>query len=215
MKAADALFQYRRDLKVRLDGCFARKDDPKKRFAPIGVTREIFERGRLEHLFGLLFEGQNDLSGNHDLIDLPRLAETIRGSQDSRSYCNVLATLLYSRCADQNLRDFARNILHEKPGILVSDDDLPLAQQAARDTFGTEDGPSFWVDQYSFCPVVLIEKDESRYLGDKASCPLPFLKEPVEIGLGAYGVVRKVIIEKGHLINRREKFSNEVSLSLE
>jgi len=61
--------------------------------------------------------------------------------------------------------------------------------------------------------VVLKENNESRYVNDRASCPLPFYKESVERGRGAYAVVRKVFVEEGHLVNERDKLANDVGLS--
>lgn len=61
--------------------------------------------------------------------------------------------------------------------------------------------------------MVLKETDEAIYVDDRASCPIPFIKGPVEIGRGADAIVRKVIIEKGHLVNERDKVNYDVGLS--
>ncbi len=212
---AELLSECRRLLKDKLDNCFARRDDPnpKKAFARRGITREIFEESRLERLFGLLLQSESNLVAHNDSFDLKRIAESIRGSGNSVTYCNVLATLLYSRCTNETLRRFSSEILLTEPGKPITDDDLPLTQKDAREAFGNHDGYQFWVDQYVFCPVVLKENDEARYVGNRASCPMPFIEEPVEIGKGAYAIVRKVVIEKDHLVNERDKVAHEVGLS--
>lgn len=215
MDEARRLSECRQRLKERLDACFTRKDgrDPKKAFARRGITREIFEEGRLKHLFGLLLQSESDLAAHNNSADFKLIAERIRGSGNSLAYCNVLATLLYSRCTNETLRRFSSEILLTEPRKPITDDDLPLTEKDACEAFGNHDGHQFWVDQYVFCPVVLKENDEARYVDDRASCPMPFIEEPEEIRRGGYAIVRRVIIEKGHLVNERDKVNHDVGLS--
>ena len=209
------LAECRSLLKERLDGCFARIDDPdpKKRFARRGVTREIFEIDRLRHLLRLVLR-RRSVEGVEVENTVNEASEEIRGDDDKPKYCNVLATLLYSRCTDQTLEQFVRSILATRAPNPVCDDNLPLNRAGAIGAFGNDDGQLFWVDQYLFCPVILKENGESRYIDDKAPCPMPFLEEPKVIGKGAFGTVKKVVLARGHLINEREKSSHDVSLSV-
>ena len=215
MEKMATLSECRHFLKEKLDDCFIRREDPSpgKRFAPRGVTREIFDEGRLDSLFRRLLHSESTTEIRDDSVELPRIVQRIRGSGDFRKYCDVLAILLYSRCMDESLRKFSSYILEIEPSHSISDDDLPVAQEDAIQAFGNDDGHQFWGEQYVFCPVVLKEGDESLYVDKRAPCPLPFVEEPKEIGKGAYAVVKKVIIEKGHLVNEREKSENEVGLS--
>jgi len=160
-----------------------------------------------------LLQSGSDLAAHNNSADFKRIAERIRGSGNSLAYCNVLATLLYSRCTNETLRRFSSKILLTESRKPITDDDLPLTQKDAREAFGNHGGHQFWVDQYVFCPVVLKETDEAIYVDDRASCPIPFIKGPVEIGRGADAIVRKVIIEKGHLVNERDKVNYDVGLS--
>ena len=216
IEEASTLSECRSGLKEKLDDCFAPRNDPdpKKRFARKGITREIFEKSRLEHLLKLLHCDTINVPSHDAGIDAIRVAECIRGAQDSSSYCNVLATLLYSRCTDKTLRKFSSDLLERKAQNSISDSDLPLTKEDACKAFGTDDGYSFWEDQYIFSPVVLLENDESRYVGNKASCPLPILEEPEVIGQGAYAIVKKVMIERGHLVNGKDRTANDVGLAL-
>lgn len=208
MDEATKLSEYRRRLKEKLDKCLTPKDDPKPHevFARRGITQEIFDEGRLVHLFGLLLQSGSSIAAHSESVDLTSIADKIRGAGNNLPSCNVLATLLYSWCSDESLRKLSSDIQSEsrKP---IADHDLPLRLEDAREAFGS-DGYQFWREQYIFCPVVLKENDESSYVDNRASCPMPFIEEPVEIGRGAYGIVRKVTIEKGHLVNERDKLEN-------
>lgn len=206
MNRAKALSEHCQLLKGKIDDCFTRRNDPRREtlFARRGITRDILEEGRLEDLFKLLLQSGSSATAHGDSADLTRIAKKIRGTGSSVSYCNVLATLLYSRCRDETLREFVNDILHTKSGKLIADEDMPLAQEDAQEAFGNGDGHLFWMHQYVFCPVVLKENDESTYVNNKASCPMPFTEEPVKIGRGASAIVSKVTIEEGHLVNERE-----------
>ena len=198
VEGTKTLLECRQRLKEKLDGCFARKDDldPRKRFAPRGVTREIFEQDRLEHFLRLLCQDRSDVSS------LKSIAKKIRGSEDSPRCCNnFLAILLYSQCENRSLVDYIERLSYERPSNPTFDCDLPLMRLTACEAFGNDDGHKFWEHQFLFCPVILKEQDEARYVDHMQSCPRPFLEEPKKIGRGAYANVYKVKIEKGHLIN--------------
>ncbi len=200
------LSDYLAHLKQKLDDCFTRKDapDPSKRFARDGATKEIFETDRLLRLFSLVHFGTESVSPTQ--VDFLRsLAFEIRGSNTTSSgSCNTLAALLYARCADKTLRIFGNELLDERSNRKVRDADLPLDEAEALKRFGTHDGRSFYQHQFSFCPVILKESEESIYVGTSQLCPLPFSEEPVLIGRGATAKVYKVKIERGHLVNRAE-----------
>ena len=195
---------YRQHLKEKLDSCFTRKDDkePGKRFARRGVTREIFEKERLFKLLQLLIHDRKAADPNF-------VVDKIRGSVGSPCYNNVLAILLYSRCKDETLEEFVDYLLSETSSDPVSDSELPITLDAACKAFGKDDGSKFWEDQYLFSPIVLKEGDEVTYTGHRMSCPAPFVEERKFIGQGAYAIVYKVRIEKGHLMN--EQGANDVS----
>ena len=207
VEEAKTLDECCRRLREKLVGCFERNDDidpPQNRFAPRGKTLEIFEQDRLEHLLLLLL-----YSGSTDSYSpLEYIAKKIRGSEDSRRCCNFLAVLIYSNCKRQNLIDFVECLLNEEPRRPCFDADLPLTKHAASEKFG-EDVPTFWEHQYLFCPVILKGEEENMYKDHKQSCPRPFVKEPEKIGQGAYAIVYKVVIAKGHLT--KEGASNDVS----
>lgn len=215
VEGAETLLECRQRLKEKLDGCFARKDDldPQKRFARRGVTREIFEQDRLEHFLRLLYRDNSDVLHRVDSTSLQSVAKKIRGSEDSPHCCNnVLAILLYSQCKSQTMLDYTQRLLHESPLSLTYDCHLPLERSTACEAFGNDDGHNFWEHQFLFCPVILKERDEVRYVDHKQSCPRPFLEEPKKIGQGAYAVVYRVRIERGHLIN--DQGANDVGLSI-
>ena len=145
--------------------------------------------------------------------NLKSIPKSMRGSEDSPHCCNnVLAILLYSECKDQSLRGFIESLLDGKSSKAIFDGDLPLRKSKACEAFGDDDGHKFWEHQYLFCPVILRERDEARYVDHKQSCPRPFLEEPRKIGRGAYASVYQVKIEKGHLIN--DQGANDVGLSI-
>ncbi len=212
VEGAKTLDECRRRLKEKLDGCFARNDDPQKLFARRGVTREIFEQDRLCRLLLLLCHDSTDESHRVVSANLESIAKRIRGSEDSPHCCNnVLAILLYSECKDRSLRNLIEGLTDERSSNSTFDRDLPLTKSKACEAFGDEDGHKFWMHQYLFCPVILKERDEARYVDHKQSCPRPFLEEPEKIGRGAYAIVYRVKIEKGHLIN--DQGANDVGSS--
>ncbi len=206
IEEAETLLECRQGLKERLDGCFARKDDPnpQKRFARRGVTREIFEEKRLERLIWLLYHNSPDRSHREVPADyLKSIAKKIRGSEAS-PHCsnNALAILLYSECKNKSIMDFIDCLLlTERRSNPIFDSDLPLTKVAACEAFGSDDGHKFWEHQPLFCPVILEERNEVRYVDHRQSCPRPFLEDPKEIGRGAYAIVYRVKVEKGHLIS--------------
>ena len=201
--------EYRQHLKKRIDNCFVRKDDeePQKRFAPSGATREIFEQQRLFELVRFLVPDQTE-------AELNSIAEKIRGPAGSPrhynvGYNNVLATLLYAHCKNQTLRKFVEGLLLDTCSDPSCDGDLPFTKSRATDVFGDDDGQKFWEHQSLFSPVILEEQNEVIYTGQRRLCPLPFTENPKKIDQGAYAIVYRVTIEKGHLIN--EQGANDVS----
>ena len=211
VEGAKTLRECRQLLKEKLDNCFVRNDDPdpRNRFARRGVTREIFEQDRLEHFLRLLCKDSAEVPHSVVSANLKSIAAKIRGPIDSPTcYNNVLATLFYSQCQDESLIHFVECLLNETPSEPTSDSDLPLAKSTTCKAFGNDDGLKFWEQQYLFCRVVLKERDEVVY---GASCPRPFPEEPKQIGQGAYAIVYRVRIEKGHLIN--DQGVNDVSTS--
>ena len=204
VEEAKTLEECCRRLREKLDSCFERNNDIKKRFAPRDMTLGIFEQDRLERL--LLLLGYNGGSNSFESI-----AKKIRGSEHSRRCCNFLAVLIYSNCKPQSLVKFVDCLLNKPPHRPCFDNDLPLTKDAASKIFG-EDGPTFWEHQYLFCPVILKGQEENIYQGHKQFCPLPFINEREKIGQGAYAIVYKVVIARGHLTN--DEGSNDVSSPL-
>ena len=210
VEEARTLEECCRRLREKLDGCFERNNDIdslQKRFAPRGKTLEVFDQDRLKHLLLLLLD--NGSTDSHRLVE--SITPKIRGSEGSRPCCNFLAVLIYSDCKRQNLVDFVELLRSEEPHRPCSDDDLPLTRDAATEQFG-DDVHTFWEHQYLFCPVILKGQEENIYKGHRQSCPLPFVKEPEKIGQGAYAIVYKVMIAKGHLTT--DEGSNDVSQPL-
>lgn len=206
VEEAKTLDECCRRLRKKLDDCFERNSDidlPQDRFAPRDKTLEIFEQERLEHLLLLLYNCSTDSYRSMEYI-----AKKIRGSEESPRCCNFLAVLIYSHCKSQNLMDFVQSLLNEDTHSPCFDDDLPLTRDAAYEKFG-EDVPTFWEHQYLFCPVILKGQEENIYRDHKKLCPRPLVKEPQKIGQGAYAIVYKVVIAKGHLTN--DEGSNDVS----
>ena len=196
----DTLERYRNHLKERLDGCFTRANDPdpRKRFARMGVTREILEEQRLIHLFGLLYNTGKDNLDSESKDRVKSIVGEIRGDEVSLSYCNALATLLYARCSDESLRTLGERLLDGKTTEALSDDGRPLPKDELVSIFGGNDGLAAWEHQSLFRPVVLMAGEENVYKGE--SSPLPFTEEPVKLDRGSYATVYKVKIAKGHLI---------------
>ena len=202
-----SLAECRSYLKQRLDCCFARGDDPTKRFAPNGVTKEILDQWTLFQLLKHIVYPETYQIDAVDEASLKSLVRKIRGLETttSRGYCNVLATFLYMRCTDDCLQswaqDLAQDIAPNDQYRPICDNDLPLTRSAALEKFGHDDGQSFWEQQYLFCPITLKEFDESIYVDAKKSCRLPFRQERIKIGKGSFATVYKVEIETGHMVN--------------
>ena len=199
----NSLAECRAYLKQRLDCCLLRGDDLIKRFAPNGTTREILDQRTLSQLLKLIIYSANHQIDAADEDSLKCLVEKIRGLETTISpgYCNVLATLLYIRCTDDCLKSWVQDLSHEGQYRPFRDIDLPLTRSAAVERLGDDDGPSFWEQQYLFCPITLKEFDESVYVDHKEPCRLPFGQDRIRIGKGNYAVVYKVRIEAGHMVN--------------
>ena len=196
----DTLAGYRTHLKEVLDGCLTRpnNEDPSKRFARRGITREKLEEQRLIHLFRLLYIAGHDKLDSKSQDRVRSMARKIRGSGGSSAYCNILATLLYARCSDESLKRLGEGLLDGRLREALSDDDRTLPKDKLCSIFGADDGLAVWEHQSLFRPVILMGFDENVY--EDESSPLPFGEDPVKIGGGAYAVVYKVKIEEGHLI---------------
>ena len=202
-----SLAECRGYLKQRLDRCFARGDDPTKRFAPNGVTKEILDQRTLFQLLKLIRYPANYQINASDEDSLQCLVNRIRGLEPITfpGFCNVLATLLYIRCTDDCLKTWTQGLFHdmalENQYQPIHDTDLPLTRAEALDKFGYDDGHSFWEQQYFFCPITLKESDESIFVDHKKPCRLPFRQERTKIGKGSFATVYRVEIEKGHMVN--------------
>lgn len=196
----DSLAGYRIHLKEVLEECLTspNDEDPRKRFARRGITRERLEEQRLTHLFHLLYiAGQDELDSTSQ--DRGKsIARKIRGSRESSAYCNILATLLYARCSDESLRTLGDLLLEGKLPEGLSDNDRTLSKDELCNIFGSDDGLAVWEHQSLFRPVLLTVYDENVY--EDESSPLPLGEDPVQIGRGTYATVYKVMIEEGHLI---------------
>ena len=210
---ADELDKYRKHLRERLEAGFTRGGDPHKRFARIGLTQEIFDEGRLIKLTRLVLCGQAE-HGSRDVRQLQSITHRIRGFNHRPAFCNVLAILLYIRAHAETLERILKQIADGTSSALFSDIDLPVERDTALGVLGKEDGQDFFNGQFSFCPVVLKEGDESVYVGHRKSCPLPFCEEPTDVGEGTYAKVSKVIIEKGHFNNLEVSLSSFLLLSI-
>lgn len=187
-------------MKVLLDGCLTRANDPdpRKRFARRGITREKFEEQRLTHLFHLLYLAGHDKLDSRSQDRVRSIARKIRGSEGSSAYCNILATLLYARCSDESLRTLGEGLLDGRLPEALSDNGRTLPRAELCSIFGGADGLAVWEHQSLFRPVLLTGYDENVY--EDESSPLPFVEAPVRIGRGTYATVYKVKIEEGHLI---------------
>lgn len=196
----DPLAEYRTHLKEVLDDCFTRAnhEDPRKRFARRGITREKFEEQRLTHLFHLLYIAGHDKLGSKSEDQVRSIARKIRGSGGSSAYCNILATLLYARCSDESLRTLGERVLNGRLPEGLSDNGRTMPKAELCSIFGGDDGLALWEHQSLFRPVVLKGYDENVY--EDESSPHPYVEDPVEIGRGTYAIVYKVKIEEGHLI---------------
>ena len=198
----------RGNLEKRLNFCFTQPESTARRFVRNGKTREIFDTDRLDKLFRSLFSLEHDSYARQ--VCEQRLRSTmrvIRGKYGTSNpgCCNILATLLYTRCRSQTLRTFEQNLHDAKFQESLNDDNLPFEKPQCIEFFGDDDGPRFWEGQMPFCPVRFKENDQVSYVGTRASSRLPFVKELKRIGEGTYGIVYKGIIEQGHLINRNNE----------
>ena len=195
----------RSNLERRLTYAFTQPESTARRFVRNGKTREIFDTDRLDKLFRSLFALEsNELSRQTCELRLRTTIRSIRGrfGTSNPGCCNVLATLLYTRCQNQTLRAFEQSIHDEGLHELLNDDNLPFERPRCTQLFGEDDGPRFWEGQMPFCAVRFKENDQVSYVGTRASSRLPFVKGLKRIGEGTFGIVYKGVIEKGHLINR-------------
>ena len=181
----------------RIETCIQLKHDPPKRFAPYGAVNSLLRdrQHELRELFRQLFDLRNVIS-----FRLERIINRTLGADNQRpGLCNILATLLFMRGGASILKQFEVFILSSEAVSSYTDDNLPFDLETCKKLFPVGGrGGDFFREQFQFCPVVLKKHQDVICQGHKASCPLPCLKEE-PIGSGAFGVVYKVLIERGHL----------------
>ena len=207
----------RSNLERRLNYAFTQPESTARRFVRNGKTREIFDTDRLDKLFRSLFALEDD-DHLRQICEL-RLRSTIRSIRgkfgtSNPGCCNILATLLFTRCQNQTLRAFEQKLHEEQTHELLNDDNLPFERPHCTQLFGEDDGPRFWDGQMPFCAVRFKENDQVSYVGTRASSRLPFVKDLKKIGEGTFGIVYKGVIEKGHLINKNGEAPLGVGISL-
>lgn len=87
-----------------------------------------------------------------------------------------------------------------------NDERLPFNLPAVENLLGIQYGRLFFAKQYDYCSPV-IEEDCGQVLDlTQSSAPLPYLSES-QIGLGQYGTVYAVTIERSH-VRRSQKYSS-------
>jgi serine/threonine protein kinase len=125
---------------------------------------------------------------------------------------NILAAIIWARLP--SAEEFLRDFLHLFPEIigsiarpLITDDDLPISLPLARRVFPTN-AQDFYDEQFRFCAVTLMKREEVIYKGERCLCPLPYLEES-EIAEGSFGRVFRVRIEGQHVVSRGSQSINQ------
>ena len=97
------------------------------------------------------------------------------------------------------MKQFEVFVLSGEAVSSYTDENLPFDLETCKKLFPVGGrGGDFFKEHFQFCPVVLKKHQDVICQGHKASCPLPYLEEE-PIGSGAFGVVYKALIERGHL----------------
>ncbi|KAI1470129.1 kinase-like protein [Daldinia caldariorum] len=198
-----------------------RKDISGRRFATVGTTQAVLSPYNLKRLFGTLVPTDDSWEthfGPGVTADL--LATRI----EERKLHNFLAILIYARCSTESLKYFTRELLTsplDSNGWPIAYneettlDRLPATRGQLEQILGADNGPdinSFMDMQPCFCPIVLYGGDVQS--ADGKNQRLPYMTDEEEIGMGSYGVVYRVVIAKGHLVNKYTSMANSEPLPM-
>lgn len=164
-------------------------------FAPLDLSRTVLKR-RIRPLFRAISDDRN-VEGD---AESALLNET--------SVCRILAILLYIPCDTSILQDF-RSLFTSNSHPAKRDSDLPLEESAARNLFGDNLGRRFYRKQFTFCPVVLKEDEEVKYMGRQQWCRLPIIDHAF-LGSGSSGYVSKITIPRRHFYSSRGDPNSQV-----
>ncbi|KAI0854222.1 kinase-like protein [Daldinia vernicosa] len=204
-----------RDLYSQIHEKLERRDIADRRFAKVGTTQAVLAPYNLRRLFCSLVSPNDSLEtyfGPGITVDL------LTSRVEERSLHSFLAILIYSRCSIESVRCFTRKLLTcpsdaDRWPISYDGqtriDQLPAEREQLEKIFGVDNGPdinSFIDMQPCFCPIVLHGGDVQWADGKKQR--LPYMFDEEEIGMGSYGVVYRVVIAKGHLVNKSTSMVN-------
>ncbi|KAF9890503.1 hypothetical protein FE257_005908 [Aspergillus nanangensis] len=175
------------------------------KFFPNGTAKKVFQINKtdLRALLRLTCER----------FDISTPPETDLLQRTLADFNNILAILIWSRGHpwDDILKQFldlvCRSFGEDADGRpLITDESLPISRDHAQTLF-----PISWYnfhdEQFRFCAVTLMKREEVIYRDDRLQCPLPYLEQE-EIGQGAFGRVFRVRIEQQHIESR---LSNNVN----
>ncbi|KAI0135117.1 kinase-like protein [Daldinia grandis] len=204
-----------RDLYNQIHEKLERRDISDRRFAQVGTTQAVLAPYNLRRLFCSLVPPNDSLETHFG----PRITVDLLASRtEERSLHDFIAILIYSRCSKESFRCFTRKLLTcpsdpDSWPIVYSGqtriDQLPAERGQLEQIFGVDNGPdinSFIDMQPCFCPIVLHGGDVQWADGEKQR--LPYLLDEEEIGMGSYGVVYRVVIAKGYLVNKSTSMVN-------
>ncbi|OTB11829.1 hypothetical protein K445DRAFT_26319 [Daldinia sp. EC12] len=213
--------EIHKDLYGQIHEKLERKDLAGRRFAKAGTTQAVLAPYNLKRLFYTLAPADNSLETHFG----PGItADLLTTRIEERSLHNFLATLIYARCSIESLKCFTRKLL-----ICPSDsgswpipydeettlDQLPAKRSQLEQILGVDNSPdinSFMDMQPCFCPIVLYGGDVQSV--DEKKQRLPYMTDEEEIGMGSYGVVYRVVIAKGHLVNKYTSMANSEPLPM-
>ncbi|KAI1806708.1 kinase-like protein [Daldinia bambusicola] len=219
--ASPSYNEVHKDLYGHIHEKLERKDIAGRRFAAVGTTQAVLAPYNLKRLFCTLVPTDNSWEMHFG----PGItADLLTTRIEERSLHNFLATLIYARCSIESLKCFARKLLTSPSDsdswpIAYNEettlDQLPATRGQLEQILGVDNGPdinSFMDMQPCFCPIVLYGGDVQS--ADAKNQRLPYMTDEEEIGMGSYGVVYRVVIAKGHLVNKYTSMANSEPLPM-
>lgn len=121
-------------------------------------------------------------------------------------YLRIMSILIFINFPTPEWRNFKSIFIDRER----KDEHLPFPQEVLQnqDFLGKLNGKNFFERQWAFCPIRVYEREEPFML--KGRQHLPWIDEPIKIGDGASGVVRKQTLAAHFLIYNNQGVNPKV-----
>ncbi|EWZ89461.1 serine/threonine protein kinase [Fusarium oxysporum f. sp. lycopersici MN25] len=190
----DLLDDIRSQLKDGLE-----KKNTTEKFATRGMVKYVLSPSNLEAVYRALKAANAKMPTDTDQVNARKFAEKVK----EKKLQHFLAVLIYAKCSIDAIKEFLDTLVFGNKAEFQEEDQetpnlLPASKEFLERLFSRPpDRRDFFDEQRPFCTLVLGSLDLVMIRSDDQKS-LPWLEQE-QIGSGAFGVVYKVTIPKGHL----------------